>query len=150
MARSPGRGDVRPGSPPGPLGGLPAPFEELLGTISRRSREKAANTGLAEHRWSVDREPLPGPPLECAVSSNPTTRPIFDVLSEWATIGGLRVDQDRERPAHLERVQEFVNMGLADGSLWPIVAIRFPLEEIVEAHRYLESSQQFGEVVVRG
>ena len=41
------------------------------------------------------------------------------------------------------------NEGLADGSLKPIIARTFPLEEIVEAHRYLESNQQIGKVVVR-
>jgi NADPH:quinone reductase-like Zn-dependent oxidoreductase len=30
----------------------------------------------------------------------------------------------------------------------PIIAKTFPLEEIVEAHRYLESNQQIGKVVV--
>jgi NADPH:quinone reductase-like Zn-dependent oxidoreductase len=51
-------------------------------------------------------------------------------------------------PARLERAKEFINGGLADGSLKPIIARTFPLEEIVEAHRYLESNQQFGKVVV--
>jgi NADPH:quinone reductase-like Zn-dependent oxidoreductase len=42
----------------------------------------------------------------------------------------------------------FINEGLADGSLKPIIAKTFPLEEIVKAHRYLESNQQIGKVVV--
>ncbi len=41
-----------------------------------------------------------------------------------------------------------INEGLADGSLKPIIARTFPLEQIVEAHRYMESNQQFGKIVV--
>jgi NADPH:quinone reductase-like Zn-dependent oxidoreductase len=63
---------------------------------------------------------------------------------------GLRVDQDRERPAHPETAQAFVNKGLADGSPWPIVAKTIPLEEVVEAYRHLASYPRFGEVVVTG
>ena len=51
-------------------------------------------------------------------------------------------------PARLERAKTFVNEGLADGSLKPLVARTFPLEQIVEAHRYLESNQQIGKIVV--
>jgi NADPH:quinone reductase-like Zn-dependent oxidoreductase len=32
--------------------------------------------------------------------------------------------------------------------LKPVIARTFPLAEIVEAHRYLESNQQIGKVVV--
>ena len=35
-----------------------------------------------------------------------------------------------------------------DGSFKPLVARTFPLEQIVEAHRFLESNQQIGKVVV--
>ena len=51
-------------------------------------------------------------------------------------------------PERLKKGKEFVNSGLADGSFKPVVAKTFPLEQIVEAHRYLESNQQIGKVVV--
>ena len=52
-------------------------------------------------------------------------------------------------PERLDRAKEFINAGLAEGSLKPIVAKAVPLEQIVEAHRYLESNQQqIGKVVV--
>jgi NADPH:quinone reductase-like Zn-dependent oxidoreductase len=50
-------------------------------------------------------------------------------------------------PERLERAKTFVNDGLADGSFKPLIAKTFPLEQIVEAHRYLESNQQIGKVV---
>jgi NADPH:quinone reductase-like Zn-dependent oxidoreductase len=37
---------------------------------------------------------------------------------------------------------------LSAGNLKPVIAKTFPLEQIVEAHRYLESNQQIGKIVV--
>ena len=51
-------------------------------------------------------------------------------------------------PARLERAKTFINNGLADGSLKPLIAKSFPLDQIVLAHRYLESNQQIGKIVV--
>jgi NADPH:quinone reductase-like Zn-dependent oxidoreductase len=48
----------------------------------------------------------------------------------------------------LAEARRFVNDGLASGKLRPIIAKTFPLEQIVEAHRYLESNAQFGKIVV--
>ena len=50
--------------------------------------------------------------------------------------------------ARLERAKEFVIDGLASGKLKPVIAKTFPFAEIVEAHRYLESNQQIGKIVV--
>ena len=41
-------------------------------------------------------------------------------------------------PERLERAKTFVNDGLASGSFKPLVAKTFPLDQIVEAHRYLD------------
>ncbi len=51
-------------------------------------------------------------------------------------------------PARLERGKQFVIDGLAAGKLKPIIAREFPFNEIVAAHRFLESSQQIGKIVV--
>ena len=83
-----------------------------------------------------------------ALSTEPTPLPLFDVLGKWLTIRGYVMMEITGDPERLERAKEFINDGLADGSLKPIIARTFPLEEIVEAHRYLESNQQFGKVVV--
>jgi NADPH:quinone reductase-like Zn-dependent oxidoreductase len=82
------------------------------------------------------------------LSPEPTPLPLFDVLGKWVTIRGyvmMEITSDSER---LERAKTFVNDGLASGSFKPLVAKTFPLEEIVEAHRYLESNQQIGKIVV--
>src|SRR3954466_12174798 len=83
-----------------------------------------------------------------ALSTEPTPLPLFDVLSKWVTIRGYVLMEITSDPERLRKGKEFVSSGLADGSFKPIVARTFPLEQIVEAHRYLESNQQVGKVVV--
>lgn len=83
-----------------------------------------------------------------ALSMEPTPLPLFDVLSKWITIRGYVLMEITGDPTRLELGKKFVYEGLADGSFKPIIAKTFPLAEIVEAHRYLESNQQFGKVVV--
>lgn len=83
-----------------------------------------------------------------ALSTEPTPLPLFDVLGKWITIRGYVMSEITGNPARLEQGKKFVNDGLADGSFKPLIARTFTLEEIVEAHRYLESNQQIGKVVV--
>jgi NADPH:quinone reductase-like Zn-dependent oxidoreductase len=83
-----------------------------------------------------------------ALSPEPTPLPLFDVLAKWATIRGYVLMEITTDPERLERAKKFVNDGLVEGKLKPLIAKTFPLEQIVEAHRYLESNQQIGKVVV--
>lgn len=48
----------------------------------------------------------------------------------------------------LRRAEAFVTSGLSTGAFEPAVDRVFDLDEIVEAHRYLESGARFGKVVV--
>ena len=43
---------------------------------------------------------------------------------------------------------DFVINGLEKGTLKPVIDRVFPFDQIVEAHRYLETSGQFGKIVV--
>jgi|SRR5580704_1431652 NADPH:quinone reductase-like Zn-dependent oxidoreductase len=47
-----------------------------------------------------------------------------------------------------ERARLFVEEGLREGWLTPIIAKTFPFDQIVEAHRYLECNQHIGKVIV--
>ncbi len=51
-------------------------------------------------------------------------------------------------PQRLEHAKQFIIDGLAAGKLKPVIAKTFPLDQIVAAHRYLESNQQIGKIVV--
>jgi len=83
-----------------------------------------------------------------ALSTEPTPLPLMEVLGKWITVRGYVLMEITGDPQRLEQAKAFVNSGLADGRLKPIIARTYPLEEIVEAHRYLESNQQFGKIVV--
>jgi NADPH:quinone reductase-like Zn-dependent oxidoreductase len=83
-----------------------------------------------------------------ALSPEPTPLPLFDVLGKWITIRGYVMIEITSDPGRLERAKRFVNDGLAGGRLKPLIAKTFPLDKIVEAHRFLESNQQIGKIVV--
>ncbi|MEK9280105.1 MULTISPECIES: zinc-dependent alcohol dehydrogenase family protein [unclassified Bradyrhizobium] len=82
------------------------------------------------------------------LSPEPTPFPLFNVLSKSLTLRGYLVHEIIRDPARLARAKAFILEGLSDGSLKPIIARTFPFEEIVEAHRFLESNTQFGKIVV--
>jgi NADPH:quinone reductase-like Zn-dependent oxidoreductase len=83
-----------------------------------------------------------------ALSPEPTPLHALDVMGKWATIRGYVMAEITSDPERLERAKKFINDGLADGSFRPLIAKTFPLDQIVEAHRYLESNQQIGKIVV--
>jgi NADPH:quinone reductase-like Zn-dependent oxidoreductase len=83
-----------------------------------------------------------------ALSPEPTPLPLFDVLGKSLTVRGYIMFEISSNPARLDKAKKFIFDGLASGKLKPIIAKTFPLSDIVEAHRYLESNQQIGKVVV--
>ena len=56
----------------------------------------------------------------------------------WVTSGNL----ERQKAA-----VDFVIHGLEKGTLKPIIDRVFPFDKIVDAHRYLEASEQVGKIV---
>jgi NADPH:quinone reductase-like Zn-dependent oxidoreductase len=83
-----------------------------------------------------------------ALSTEPTPLPVLELMGKWITIRGYVMMEITSDPKRLERAKQFINEGLAEGSLKPIIARTFPLDQIVEATRFLESNQQVGKVVV--
>jgi len=45
--------------------------------------------------------------------------------------------------------EDYVYLHLANGNFKPLIDKSFPLAEIVEAHRYMETNQQVGKIVIR-
>lgn len=83
-----------------------------------------------------------------ALSSEPTPFPLFSVLSKSLILRGYLVHEITGDPARLAAAKSFVLDGLSSCALKPIIARTFPFDQIVEAHRYLESNDQFGKIVV--
>ncbi|MCP3443768.1 zinc-dependent alcohol dehydrogenase family protein [Bradyrhizobium sp. CCGUVB14] len=82
------------------------------------------------------------------LSPEPTPFPLFNVLTKSLVLRGYLVHEITRDPARLARAKAFILDGLADGTLNPIIARTFPFEDIVAAHRFLESNTQFGKIVV--
>jgi len=82
------------------------------------------------------------------LSPEPTPFPLFTVLSKALILRGYLVHEIIGDPARFKAAKAFILEGLESGALTPIIARTFPFEQIVEAHRFLESNQQFGKIVV--
>jgi NADPH:quinone reductase-like Zn-dependent oxidoreductase len=83
-----------------------------------------------------------------ALSTEPTPLPLWDLLSKLLTIRGYVLFEITSDPARFEPAKQWVVDALAAGKLKPVIAKTFKLDEIVGAHRYLESNQQIGKIVV--
>lgn len=82
------------------------------------------------------------------LSPEPTPFPLFDVLAKSLTFRGYLMHEIVGDAARLDAAKAFILEGLADGSLRPTIARSFAFDDIVEAHRFLESNEQFGKIVV--
>jgi NADPH:quinone reductase-like Zn-dependent oxidoreductase len=83
-----------------------------------------------------------------ALSPEPTPVPLMEVLGKSLTIRGYILFEITSDPERVARAKQWVVDGLGSGQLKSVIAKTFPLEEIIEAHRYLESNRQIGKIVV--
>lgn len=82
------------------------------------------------------------------LSPERTPFPLFTVLSKTLTFRGYLVHEITRDPKRLEVAKAFILEGLETGALKPVIAKTFEFDRIVEAHRFLESNEQFGKIVV--
>ena len=128
--------------------------EDLVAAVRKVTRGKGARVVF---------DPVGGPTVEKltaamseggilleygALSTEPTPLPLMNLLSKVLTIRGYVLFEVTGDPARLRRGEQFVVDGLASGKLRPVIAKTFPFAEIVDAHRYMESNQQIGKIVV--
>jgi NADPH:quinone reductase-like Zn-dependent oxidoreductase len=77
-----------------------------------------------------------------------TPFPFMSAVGHGLSMRGYLVFELIRDTGRLARAMAYIAAGVADGGLRPVVARVFGLDEIVAAHRYLESNQQVGKVVV--
>ena len=82
------------------------------------------------------------------LSPEATPLPLAQVLWKDLTVRGFGLPTTIARDDKLAALKQFIGQGLASGALRPIIARTFPFDEIVAAHRYIETGAQFGKVVV--
>ena len=84
-----------------------------------------------------------------ALSPDHTPFPLFQAMSKNLTVRGYTLFDIISIPEKYEKAKKLILEGLSNGKLKPIIAAKtFKLDEMVDAHRYLESNQQFGKIVV--
>jgi len=126
---------------------LPARVAEITaGAGARMAFDPVAGPGLEQLAEAMAQD---GIIIEYgALSSEPTPLPLFPLLVKNLTLLGYQYKEIVRHRERLDRAKRFILDGLASGALKPIIDKTFPFERIVDAHRYLESNQQFGKIVV--
>jgi NADPH:quinone reductase-like Zn-dependent oxidoreductase len=82
------------------------------------------------------------------LSGRPTPYPHWPAALKGLSLRGWVASAIWNKPERFAHYRDLILVGLAEGHLKPVIAKTFPLSQIVEAHRYLESNQQFGKIVV--
>jgi NADPH:quinone reductase-like Zn-dependent oxidoreductase len=77
-----------------------------------------------------------------------TPFPFGLAVGKGLSVRGYLVFEIIHDPSRLARADAFIREGLRKGTLRPKIARVFAFDQIAEAHRYLESNQQLGKVVV--
>ncbi len=83
-----------------------------------------------------------------ALSPEPTPFPLFPSLAKGLSVRGYTLFEIVKNPETLARGKQYIYHGLGSGVLHPIIDRTFPLKAIADAHRYMESNQQRGKIVV--
>jgi NADPH:quinone reductase-like Zn-dependent oxidoreductase len=78
----------------------------------------------------------------------PTPLPLQIILGKSLIIRGYRFSEVVNDPERRVRAKQFILDGMRQGKLRPLIAKEFPFEQIADAHRYLESNEQIGKVIV--
>ncbi|MCX4174523.1 zinc-binding dehydrogenase [Paraburkholderia madseniana] len=90
-----------------------------------------------------------GPPaLYGALATDATVIDPFDIFARHLTVRGAALTARMRDDAQFALKKRFVGDRIADGSLRPVIARTFPLDEIADAHRFIEAREQIGKVVV--
>lgn len=83
-----------------------------------------------------------------ALSKEPTPLPLFPLLGKGLCIRGYTLFEIVGNPEPRNAATQYVFDHLQSGELTPIIARTFPFSQIVAAHRYMESNEHIGKIVV--
>jgi NADPH:quinone reductase-like Zn-dependent oxidoreductase len=83
-----------------------------------------------------------------ALAESPTELPVLDMIAKMPVIKGHNIWLTSGDPAKLQAALAYLDRGFAAGTLKPVIDRVFAFDDIVAAHRYLETNGQFGKIVV--
>lgn len=82
------------------------------------------------------------------LSMEPTPFPLFAALGKGLSIKGYTLFEIVAQPEIRKKAELYVFNHVEKGDFQPKIARKFTLDQIVEAHRYMESNEQIGKIVV--
>ena len=83
-----------------------------------------------------------------ALHPGETAYPLMPMLAKSLTIVGYQVLDFVRDDARFAAGRDHIFEALASGAFKPVIDREFPLDQIVDAHRYMESNTQCGKIVV--
>jgi NADPH:quinone reductase-like Zn-dependent oxidoreductase len=83
-----------------------------------------------------------------ALSEGDTPIPVLEMIPKMPAVKGYSIRLVVGDEARRKAAVQYVVKGLASGALKPVIDRTFKFDEMVEVHRYLENSGQFGKIVV--
>jgi len=83
-----------------------------------------------------------------ALAPEPTPFPLFTALSKGLSVRGYTLREVLSVPQLRAKAEQYVFDHVKAGKFIPRIDRVFPFAEIVEAHRYMESNEQIGKIVV--
>lgn len=82
------------------------------------------------------------------LSLEPTPFPFFTALNKGMSMRGYTVFEIVQSSELRAKAQKYIVDHIEEGILRPKIARTFSLDQIVEAHRFMESNEQIGKIVV--
>jgi NADPH:quinone reductase-like Zn-dependent oxidoreductase len=82
------------------------------------------------------------------LSEGDTAMPVLEMIRKMPTVIGYSIRLVTGDEARRKAAVDYVAKGLTSGALKPVIDRTFKFDDMVEAHRYLENSGQFGKIVV--
>jgi NADPH:quinone reductase-like Zn-dependent oxidoreductase len=83
-----------------------------------------------------------------ALSEDNTSIPVLEMIRKMPSVKGYSIRLVTGDAKRRKLAAEYVAKGLTSGALKPVIDRTFKFDEMVEVHRYLENSRQFGKIVV--
>jgi NADPH:quinone reductase-like Zn-dependent oxidoreductase len=83
-----------------------------------------------------------------ALAPEPTPFPLFTALRKGLSIRGYTLREILSVPKLKAKAEQYVFDHVKAGDFKPRIDRVFPFAQIVEAHRYMESNEQIGKIVV--
>ena len=129
--------------------------EDLVDRVMEITNEKGAN---------IIFDPISGPIIEKltkaaaplgriieygSLSSESAKFPFGQMLQKRLTVQGYILMDITTNPEKLKPAKQFIFEALEKRKLTPTIDKTFDFEDIVEAHKYMESNQQLGKIIVK-